>query len=445
MSSDESENNRPSDVHDDIQNRRRRDRSNNSTLNLDRLLNSLIYRKDERHRNNTHDDFNKSAIRQINLSEDLRKSRPIFQRSEQIFGEDFTLLSAVDEAESYTAVGVELLHILRYLCINTIAIRKLCQKHDRLLTNRMLGGYYKRFRQGNNGDVFYNDENHTQRTPKRRNVKNHGSFHTIYRDYSVKSRQVQSNGSHFLVGTYDSHIQNLCNISSANTLAESLSMALSEFEISRRRADVLSSVHNKKQTRNVDNSFDSLGSLDEDGICNGFPSPKNFGFVTNQRKDIKCRSEETHSEENDDNLSTSSIVSLIRLRYVVASVVALREAAGESRNLYVEHFSRTILSMNEFGFFGEPTGLNSCSREILDLFATYNPDFALILNPEILTRVLECGNSSSEVCNRDRIQYEPSFRKMLRIDINPNEEQTNEQLLMMRINVLFSILSLVSL
>ena len=57
-------------------------------------------------------------------------------------GEDLLLLSAVDEADGFTAVGVELMHVLRYICVNLIAVRKICRKHDQLLMNRMLGGYY---------------------------------------------------------------------------------------------------------------------------------------------------------------------------------------------------------------------------------------------------------------------------------------------------------------
>jgi hypothetical protein len=100
--------------------------------------------------------------------------------------------------------------------------------------------------------------------------------------------------------------------------------------------------------------------------------------------------------------------------------------------------------MNESGFFGEPIGLSSCSRDMLDAFATYNPDFALILDPEILKRFLECENKPSAVHNRDRFQYEPSFRKMFMIDINPKVEKTKEKTIMMVLHVSFSILSLVS-
>ena len=52
-------------------------------------------------------------------------------------GEDLLLLSAVDEADGFTAVGVELMHVLRYVCVNLVAVRKICRKLalDTCLTN----------------------------------------------------------------------------------------------------------------------------------------------------------------------------------------------------------------------------------------------------------------------------------------------------------------------
>ena len=84
----------------------------------------------------------KSTKRKIERFEDLRRKRPIFQRNDHIIGEDLLLISAVDEADAYCAVGVELLHILKYISVNVIAVRKICRKHDRLLMNRMLGSYH---------------------------------------------------------------------------------------------------------------------------------------------------------------------------------------------------------------------------------------------------------------------------------------------------------------
>ena len=52
--------------------------------------------------------------KQIMLRDRLRISRPMFVKAD-FLGEDFSLLSAVDEADAYTAVGVELLHLLKYI------------------------------------------------------------------------------------------------------------------------------------------------------------------------------------------------------------------------------------------------------------------------------------------------------------------------------------------
>lgn len=94
-----------------------------------------------------------SAARRLEHYTNIRKSRPVFQRNDHILGEDLLFLSAIEEADGFTAVGVELLHVLRFICVNLIAVRKICRKHDRLLMNRMLGGYYNRMRssQNNNG------------------------------------------------------------------------------------------------------------------------------------------------------------------------------------------------------------------------------------------------------------------------------------------------------
>ena len=40
-------------------------------------------------------------------------------------------------------------HVLIFRCVNIIAVRKICKKHDRLLSNRMLGDYYHKQRKQN--------------------------------------------------------------------------------------------------------------------------------------------------------------------------------------------------------------------------------------------------------------------------------------------------------
>jgi hypothetical protein len=69
-----------------------------------------------------HDGFD-SAKKHLDHFEKLRRNRPIFQRSGYVMGEDLLLLSAVDEADGFTAVGVELMHVLRFICVNLIAVR----------------------------------------------------------------------------------------------------------------------------------------------------------------------------------------------------------------------------------------------------------------------------------------------------------------------------------
>lgn len=97
-----------------------------------------------RRQNSRFTDNLNAVRRQINNFAEIRQRRPLFQRNDHILGEDILLISAVEEADGYYAVGVELMHVLRFICVNLIACRKICRKHDRLLVNRMLGGYYHR-------------------------------------------------------------------------------------------------------------------------------------------------------------------------------------------------------------------------------------------------------------------------------------------------------------
>lgn len=60
------------------------------------------------------DPSNDETKKQIILRDRLRCSRPMFQKAD-FLGEDFSLLSAVDEADAYTAIGVELMHLLKYV------------------------------------------------------------------------------------------------------------------------------------------------------------------------------------------------------------------------------------------------------------------------------------------------------------------------------------------
>jgi hypothetical protein len=47
----------------------------------------------------------------LTIFTELRNTRPVFLRNDHILGEDMLLISAVEEADGYTAVGVELMHV----------------------------------------------------------------------------------------------------------------------------------------------------------------------------------------------------------------------------------------------------------------------------------------------------------------------------------------------
>jgi len=47
-------------------------------------------------------------------------------------------------------------------CVNIIAVRKICKKHDRLLSNRMLGDYYHNQMK----KVFHSNTRHNVQAPE---------------------------------------------------------------------------------------------------------------------------------------------------------------------------------------------------------------------------------------------------------------------------------------
>lgn len=332
----------------------------------------------------------RATFEQLNLAEQLRLHRPIF-RSDQVLGDDFLLLSAVDEADAFTAVGVEFLHLLRYICVNAIAIRKLCKKHDRLLSSRMLGGYYHKLKNKSDGrDRCPNNYRLLNITPRRGNVKESSRKKWAEVPASTKSLVQQGkNGMHMLLGTYDSKVQDLANSLIADTLSESLELALSEFEVSRQRADRLSLIPiRKSQVASHESLIDLVTGGDADDLCYGFPSPKTFGFASKKPED-NFKEGSGDEEDKMDEVSTSSSISLTRLRFVVSSARILRDEAVQRRHLFGEYLSRSYLVVDGNTFVGEPQGLNGgCSRETMEFFSSYNPDLALIIDSHILEKAL---------------------------------------------------------
>jgi len=155
-----------------------------------------------------------SAKQKIEHFQELRRERPIFQRNDHIVGEDLLLISAVDEADAYSAVGVELLHILKYICVNVIAVRKICRKHDRLLQNRMLGGYY-----------------HWKRNTRAQEERTLGGLiaHVAGDVFEVHPALIGLVNHGKLMGVYDLKIQHLANSRTVKVISSCLALALSEY------------------------------------------------------------------------------------------------------------------------------------------------------------------------------------------------------------------------
>ena len=280
--------------------------------------------------------------RQIAHFTELRKRRAIFQRNEQILGEDMLFLSAVEEVDGYTAVGVELLHTLKYICINLIAVRKICRKHDRLLMNRMLGGYYHRLR---------------KRKTNIAGVQTLGGMVTqISGDIYEAHPSVLVQRNHFkLVGVYDFRLQNLANSRTVQVVSSCLALSLSEYEVARSRADALA-------------RFNSVTSMDSGSMRHG---------------NNNAESDDTEDESlHDDVPSTTSNISLTRLRYTIMSIFALREVSRTKRDCLMTYLSRVSLAFTGQPVIGE--GLDGCSRETLDFLVSYNPDTALLSDVMLL-------------------------------------------------------------
>jgi hypothetical protein len=305
-----------------------------------------------------------SVQRQIAHFARLRKNRPVFQRNDQILGEDMLLISAVEEADGFTAVGVELMHVLRYICVNLIAVRKICRKHDRLLMNRMLGGYYHRTR--NLGHDRYAHIEDVQTLG--------GLLARVSGDiYEAHPALIGHMTYYKLVGVYDRKVQKLANSRTVQVISACLALALSEHEITQSRAEKLTKIQSTT-------SSDTPKRSGHGGTLSWVQGLKNSLFQPAVKSD---------DEEDDGPPSTTSTVSLTRLRFTVTSIFALREAARYKMDHYATYLSRSLIS-----FTGQPAageGLDGCSRVTLDFLVSYNPDAALLFDSSVLYNGIKHG------------------------------------------------------
>jgi hypothetical protein len=315
------------------------------------------------------------AQRQISNFTDIRLSRPLFQRMDHIVGEDLLLLSAVDEADGYTALGVELMHLLRFICVNVIAVRKICRKHDRLLMNRMLGGYYVRKQR------LYQLQLEGNRDKASHSFTLGGLFsHSLVHSTERKAQMSQNK----LTGHYDIEIQKLANSKTVQAISSSIAFSLSEYEISHSRADALANLNSTSAIKKV--PLQEGRNENKESWAFGL-SPSRWSKGTNngvskssihRPSPIAETMSSDGSEPDKGPPTTMSMISLTRLRFTVVSIFALRELARHKQDQYDVFVSRSSLIFSGANVIGE--GLDGCSRDTLDFFVHYSPDAALLLD-----------------------------------------------------------------
>ena len=363
--------------------------------------------------NSGESDRKSTVRRQIERSDRQRIDRPMFHRSGHVVGEDFLLLSAVDEADAYTAVGVELMHLLRFISVNTIAVRKICKKHDRLLANRMLGGYYHRKRMQLGKSTARDCQGVTQgkqRTggmaekQKQRGDSTEVNLPLLGRNFSgaIIDRS-HSNSKDKLIGVLDTKVQDLTQSSTIQMISSSLALALSEYEVSQCRADALSRIDSIPQRRGRACTHDSVNSNEGAGIgtmtCNPFSQSSQFLSPKRMREAIVrgMRLEVGSGDLIEDGVSPSTPpdLSLTRLQFVVVSVYGLQEAARKKRNYFEEFLSRSGMTFTGHNVVGG--GLDGCSRETLDFLVRYNPDSALLIDSNTMQRCLQMDRPQGSI------------------------------------------------
>ena len=301
------------------------------------------------------------VLKQIMHFTELRQRRPIFLRNDQILGEDMLLISAVEEADGYTTVGVELMHVLRFILVNLVAVKKICKKHDRLLMQRMLGGYYQRTRAHHDSLDRYAHIEDAQTLG--------GLLARVSGDVYDAHPALIGHFSHYkLIGVYDRKIQKLANSRTVQVVSSCLALALSEYEVARSRADALTKLNSPSPSK----------------------TPKRSGARGNTyHSEHLLQPVLSEDEEWEGPPTTESNISLTRLRFTVTSIFALREAARKKVDHYGAYLSRSMLTFTGRQVRGE--GLDGCSRETLDFLVSYDPDSALLLDTDTLHKGLYRG------------------------------------------------------
>ena len=243
------------------------------------------------------------------------KTRPMF--SDRILGEDQAfLLNAVDEADAYTQVGVEVLHLLRYICVNAMATRKILKKHDKLMSKNVL------------------------------------SASTSKRDKSLRE-------FHRLAGGADAHMRVMCNSTGISAVTASLISALSEFQTAHNRAEEIRAraaippsaaggYHSLRGVTQHAQSLDSSPSSPSLGGGGGAPLTSSANFFVEASAPIT------------------------RLQHTISSIQTVRLATETTYNTFEDFLSRRAFMVT-----GSNLGdLGGSSVNALSFLLAYDPSTA---------------------------------------------------------------------
>ena len=275
----------------------------------------------------------------------------------------------------------------------------------------MLGGYYRKLDKHKKSALIGSRNNTLEFTPKRSNASLRRGPLALSRQRRVSAEEPlrgmlwdalrKTEGKkptlfkNKLIGVYDSMVQNLANCTTFRSLSDSLSLALTEFEVSHRRADALSKLNTKKRSLAVSDESPSA-SFD---LCLNFPHPKIFGLAQGRNDPVFLARDNSYDDDSVEGgpSSTASYVSLTRLRFVVASVLDLKEAAkGRCEAPIHFYLSRSQMVLkDQTSFVGEVQGLDGCSKETLHFFVTYDPDSILLSDLNVLKKTLVKKKNSS--------------------------------------------------
>ena len=254
--------------------------------------------------------------------------------TDHFLGEESILVPAVDEIDAYVQVGTEVLHLLRFICVNAMIASKVLKKHDKLLSNKMMGGYYDRLRGGQ-------PESSSSSGDPQEDVARHPDDGQSPHPQRVRSR---------LAGGADAHLRALCNGAAISAISASLISALSEFETAHSRAEEIN--------RATDTGRSMYHSLKPAVMLANTPTRQN--------------SADCLSPATDQPSFQTQNVPIQRLRNCVSSIQTVRNAADVAYSPF-----EAFLSRKAFTVTGSRLGdLGGSSLDVLSFILKYDPSTA---------------------------------------------------------------------